>query len=104
MRPSGPAAAANLFATTLATEEGRTSQVVANLRRPRTVLAVDSVPSGAALFVNEREVGQTPRTVSVSAFVRATVELRKAGHVAYHASVVPHTGTDNRIKVVLEPR
>jgi hypothetical protein len=84
------------------TREGEVAHLAATLRRPRTLLSIHSTPPGATVFLNAKEIGTTPLIAPVSAFVKSTVEVRKAGYNTARETILSQLGTSNRVRVTLE--
>lgn len=92
-----------MWQKTVTTREGDEAVVVAALRRPRTVLRIESTPPGATVLLNHKDIGITPLTTEVSAFTTALLTLRKAGYRASRRITVPRAGADNLVSEPLEP-
>ena len=82
-------------------EEGTVVQVHASLGRLTTAIAVTSIPNGATVTVNGREVGVTPAAIPV--VVGATTKLRVSspGYAPYDQTIVPRAGTSPTIAATL---
>ncbi|HEU5060820.1 MAG TPA: PEGA domain-containing protein, partial [Kofleriaceae bacterium] len=70
--------------------------------RQRTVLRVESSPSGAAVRVNGDPVGVTPLTTTVAGATSSTVTLSKPGFKTVTRQITPTTGSA-RMSVTFKP-
>lgn len=68
---------------------GRVHEVSVTLGRPKAELEVISEPAGATVMVNGKKVGVTPTRIEVTAYVRATVSVRKPGFQSFRKRFYP---------------
>lgn len=66
--------------------------VAAKLRRPRVRVEIWSQPHGARAEINGREVGTTPVSVELPAYVRARVTVTPLGGTPQRRTIVPRPG------------
>ncbi len=86
---------------TINARRGDTEKVTADLSRPRTVLRVESSPSGATVLVNGSSVGFTPLTTTIPGFVSTTVTLSKPGYKSFSKQLSP-TSTSAKVAATLK--
>jgi hypothetical protein len=103
-RPARVTVARPHFATwerTIIPEEGRPAVVRAALARPTTAIAVTSVPAGAMVRVNGRDVTTTPAAIAVTVDVALRIEVALPGYNTFTQTVVARSGATSTIDATL---
>ena len=107
-RRGGPAArpARAIAATEKPGNPAASPQAVAatkDVKRFVGVLAVESVPTGAAVFINQQSVGQTPLNLPDVRAGTHAIRVEHAGYARWTAAVLVIDGKQTRINAVLQP-
>lgn len=89
---------------TIVPAEGKVALLSAELAHPTTALAVTSVPSGAMVRVNGRDVTSTPAAITLVAGVTSQIEIVLPGYTPYRQRIVMREGTAAPIDAVLVKR
>ena len=67
------------------------------------VLVVESVPTGAAVFINQRPVGQTPLNLPDVRAGTHAIRVEHDGYARWTATVLVFAGKETRINTLLQP-
>ena len=87
---------------TFTVQRGETEKLSVELNRQRTVLRVESTPSGATVLVNGSSMGVTPLTTTVPGGATSTVTLSRSGFKTINKQINPSSGSA-RMSVTLKP-
>ena len=67
------------------------------------MLAVESVPTGAAVFINQQSVGQTPLNLPDLRAGTHAIRVEHDGYARWTAAVLVFAGKRTRITTLLQP-
>jgi hypothetical protein len=87
---------------TFTVRRGDTQKLSVELNRQRTVLRVESTPSGASVLVNGTSIGVTPLTTTVPGSANSTVTFIKPGFKTITKQITPSSGSA-RMSVTFKP-
>jgi hypothetical protein len=87
---------------TITPEEGRSQVVKASLRRLTTAVAVTSVPAGAMVRINGKEITTTPAAIPITVDVPTRVQITLPGYRTFERTIAPYAGSSAIIDATLE--
>lgn len=76
---------------------------VFHLNPEKVKFFANSIPSGSALFLNDKFIGETPQTMLVSPNRKYDVQMRKPGFKSLRRSLTPSIGEDEYLELSFLP-